>query len=477
MSPDIDAWCGVDLGTTNIKVLLLAADGRVLWRESRPTPRVSDGIGPCTDAEQLFEAVEGMILRAHAASGLRTPLRGICTGGTGEDGVPLGDALRPLDLAIPWNDRRADIHAARMAQTRLWSRARLPVGIDSARTAAKWAWLHENRPGLMERAAVWVALTDYPAARWTQRPFMSQTLAARTACYDIVDGAWLTPLLQACGAPPLPPVLAGGTVLGPVVAGNLLGTGVVDARTRVVVGGHDHPMAASLVCSLYPGAALDSMGTAELVYVEGPAAGPAPRNTLFAASLPVQGEAVAWLGVFELSGTLDPILAASGPMRDLFERVMAGEAIPAPPGSEGLRFLPWLGPNQLPEAAPAPLRLRAVLEGCAMVARRLLEEAAVLAGPLGTIFVAGGWARSNSFLQLRADVLGARLHRATEPQLSALGSAVLAARGCGASTPLAGLASDIVAPVRDHLELYDTLYESYRPSIEAHFCRPVGAQQ
>jgi xylulokinase len=306
---------------------------------------------------------------------------------------------------------------------------------------------------------------------------MSQTLAARTACFDIVDGAWLTPLLRDCSAPPLPPVLAGGTVLGPVVTGSLLGTGVIDARTRVAVGGHDHPMAASLVCSLYPGAALDSMGTAELVYVEGPAPGPMPRNTLFAASLPIQGEAVAWLGVFELSSALDPILAVPGPMRDLFERVMAGEAIAAPPGGEGLRFLPWLGPNQLPEAAPTPLRLQAILEGCAMMTRRLLEEAAVLTGPLSTIFVAGGWARSKSFLQLRSDVLGRTLHRATEPQLSALGSAMLAARGCGASTPIAALASDIVAPVRDHLEFYDTLYESYRPSIEAHFCRPVGTQQ
>ncbi|RDJ94189.1 hypothetical protein B4Q13_16445 [Lacticaseibacillus rhamnosus] len=68
-----------------------------------------------------------------------------------------------------------------------------------------------------------------------------------------------------------------------------------------------------------------------------------------------------------------------------------------------MRFLPWLGSNQFPESAPVGLRLQAMLDGCAMVTRRLLQEAAVLTGPVSTIFVAGGWARSKSFLQLRAD--------------------------------------------------------------------------
>ena len=141
---------------------------------------------------------------------------------------------------------------------------RLPVGVELTRTAAKWAWLRDERARQVEDAALWVALTDYPAVRWSGRPFMSRTLAARTACYDPVSRAWLPALLQDCGAPPLPSVMSGGSVVGRVRSDRLRAAGVVSPDTVVVAGGHDHPMGASLVCGSVPGAILDSMGTAEL---------------------------------------------------------------------------------------------------------------------------------------------------------------------------------------------------------------------
>jgi xylulokinase len=184
-------WCGVDVGSTNLKVLLLSEDGQVLWREAQPTPRTSDGIGPCASAETVLAAIEAMILRAHAAAELTRPLIAIAVGGVGEDGVPVDEAGKPLDLAIPWFDRRAAAVALAMASSPIWQDASVAVDLDYSRTAAKWAWLRSARPERLDQAASWIALTDYPAVHWTGRPFMSQSLAARTACYDIVGGRWL----------------------------------------------------------------------------------------------------------------------------------------------------------------------------------------------------------------------------------------------------------------------------------------------
>ncbi len=52
--PDI-VWCGVDLGSSNVKILFLAEDGRVVWRDSQPTPasRMASGLAPTPMSSSL----------------------------------------------------------------------------------------------------------------------------------------------------------------------------------------------------------------------------------------------------------------------------------------------------------------------------------------------------------------------------------------------------------------------------------------
>ena len=95
---------------------------------------------------------------------------------------------------------------------------------------------------------------------------MSATLAPRTACYDVYARRWIEPLLEAAGAPPLPPLRLAGTPVGTMRAGALIESGAASAGTLLVAGGHDHPIAASTIRRLAPSARVDSMGTANLVY-------------------------------------------------------------------------------------------------------------------------------------------------------------------------------------------------------------------
>ena len=223
-----------------------------------------------TDAETLLGSVEALMVAAFEGAKLSNPLVAVAVAGVGEDGVPVNEAGVALDTAIPWFDRRASALAEAMAARAPWQDAPLPVALDYSRTAAKWAWARAHRPAPLAAAKNWVALTDYPAVRWSGQHFMSESLAARTACWHVGHRAWMKPLLDDCGAPPLPEVVRGGTVLGKLHSPRLEAAGVVDGHTSVVAGGHDHPVAAVAIRQGHPTAIIDSMGTAELIYAELP---------------------------------------------------------------------------------------------------------------------------------------------------------------------------------------------------------------
>lgn len=410
-------FCGIDLGSTRIKVLLLAATGRVLARVEKPTPRVADGDVVATNAEDLLAEVEAMMVLAHRVAGLSRPVAAVAVVGTGEEGVPVDSSGIALDLAVPWFDRRAVDVAVAMSARAPWLGAPLPVALDTSRTAAKWAWARRYRPTKLANAVSWCALTDYPAARWSGRSFMSETLAARTACWHVGQRTWMPELLADCGAPPLPPVFSGGHVLGRLRSTKLEGCGVADPQSVVVSGGHDHPAAAFVIRQSYPNAIIDSMGTAELIYTEIPAEQGATvqqplAHPLFAFSRPIcGGDAIACLGVMELSAQLEPIFDDPGKVGDEFRHVMQGAAV-----AEGL----------LQE------KLIAITQ---MTAQYLLALKS-LGVPEGPLFTSGGWSRSESFLRLRATTLNRPIYCLEERELAAFGAALLAARATDIFPPM-----------------------------------------
>jgi xylulokinase len=195
--------CGVDIGSTNVKVTLVDERARAVWTRAVPTPRLPDEIGVATDALGLVVMIEEMIIAGWRTHGGSLPLQAIAAVGVGEDGVGVRADLVPTGLAIPWFDPRAAMQASDLQRTSPYA-ALAGLAIDFSRTAAKWLWLRQNRPADLSSAAFWIALTDYPAVAWTGRAFMSETLAARTGCYDVYARCWIEPLLTAAGAPILP---------------------------------------------------------------------------------------------------------------------------------------------------------------------------------------------------------------------------------------------------------------------------------
>lgn len=446
--PTLD--CGIDIGSTNLKVVLVAPDGTVVDTRTVPSPRGDDGVGPVTDATALVALLEELIIAAWREAGGGPPLRSIAASGVGEDGVGVDAGMVPTGFAIPWFDVRARDEAARLAGRFGALIARSGIAIGPDRTAAKWLWLATHRPDELMEASSWVALTDYPAAWWSGRPFMSASLAPRTACFDVFERNWIGPLLVAARAPPLPPIVPAGYILGGVTRGALLASGAASGETLVVAGGHDHPMAAAAVRRYDPGAIVDSLGTANLIYGETDGVRPGMVDPAIALSLPpAGGEAIACLGVLEMDVDLAAAGAREADIRGFLARDRLAGAPPANPG-------------ELAAMLPGTRGIRRALERESFAARRLIERMTAVGVPPGPIYATGGRARSRGFIEMRASVFGRAIMVVEEMELSALGAAQYAA-GAATGEPACLLReTDIksVGPLPEWMQTYDALRET-----------------
>lgn len=392
--------CGLDIGSTNVKVVLAGDDGRTLWVKSVPTPHVHDGLGTTTDATGLVALLEDMIIEGWRAVGGGRPLAAISSAGIGEDGVCAGENMESLGLVIAWHDKRAMAEVVRFRERFNFTR------IDFHSTAAKWMWMRQHRAAEIGGAKQWIALADYPLALWYGAPFMSETLAARTGCYDLVNRCWSPEALAFAEAPPLPRLLRTGAIAGTMRPGRLVESGAASASTLLVAGGHDHPIASSVILRLNREARIDSLGTANAIYGETRAAAPMIDDSLETTVPAMCGPGLAVVGVTEFTLTLEKHFSHQA-VRDVL-------AMPRLPGTPD------------PQGDDEASRIRRVLEEMALRGRNFLRCFDRAGVPRGAIYATGGWARSTALMELRASAFREPITVVDEPELVGLGAALLA---------------------------------------------------
>jgi len=419
--------CGVDIGSTNVKVVLLSPEGVVVARHGRSTPRDAQEL--CIEGSALLSTVEDMIAQA---CGDLFEVCTVCVAGVGEDGVLVDDDHEPITPALAWFDpRRAEVLCD--------LRRVLPAddtfdAIDDAgRGLVGWAWAR-RQPGAGS-ARGWVTVADLPGTTWTRRAFLSDTLASRTGAWRARDRSWdrarVTAALGSEGL--LPPVVAAGEIIGGVETSVLLDSGVFSHDAVVVAGGHDHPIGGWGVEQMAPGAVLDSMGTAEVVVAQR-SSPPASRQGDVDLAPGIRSRGTTLLRVEELSRNFawaarDAEVSAA--LRDLID----GRVHPTfeldrgyfRPGSRG-----GGEPSYAPDAPRHPLaRATAVLGALAHVGRDAVD--AVRRGPAdrGGVRLAGGWARSPGWVTIKEMVNGYRTEVIAEPEVTAVGAALLAATARG----------------------------------------------
>jgi xylulokinase len=477
---------GLDVGTTSCKAGLFSATGEqiALASASYPVQRPAPGQVE-QDPEWYWEGVLRCLRDLLSAPGA-DPRRiaGLSACGQAPTLILLDGEGRAVRPAILWQDTRAAAEAQALAvdpgpdTLASWLGVRWPV--DASLPLARLLWLRTHEPQSLARTRSVLLPKDLVHLRLTGR-LASDTWSAKGLVHQETRQP-VAALREVGGLSPeaVPEALASDAVLGRVSAGASAATGLPEGLP--VAAGWTDAMAAMLGCGALDraGLAADVSGTSEVVGLTVPGR-PPQTGPLLAAPVvesgrwqlygPTQcsGGSLGWA----LQAFADPPLEVDAALR------LAQEA---PPGADGLVFLPYLEGERAPlwdplaRGAIAGLTsrhgqahlLRAVLEGVACSVRHILHTAEGLAEVRAQeVRVAGGGSRLTLWNQIKADVCGRPVRPCETGENGVLGAAMLAALGAGLYPDVATAGAAMVrlqrsvAPDGALAETYDRLYERY----------------
>ena len=443
-------FLGIDISTTGAKALLMNEEGEVVSTATTPlslsTPRP---LWSEQDPENWWLAVSASVRQAL----LQANVSGEAVSAIGLTGqmhglVLLDEQGRTLRPAILWNDQRC---ADECDQIRaLIGRKRLIqiTGNEALTgfTAPKILWVKNHEPEIFARARHMLLPKDFVRFKLTGGLAMDKADGSGTILFDLKSRNWSPEVLDALGIPSewMPPTFEGQQVTSEVSSQAAASTGLC-AGTPVVAGAGDQAAQAVGVGAVRPGIVALTLGTSGVVFAstESCLIEPEGRLHAFCHALPDRWHL---MGVMlSAAGSLQWFRDTVAPHMS-FDELMT-EAAPAPLGSEGLIFLPYLSgertpyPDPLARGAFVGITLRhtrghltrSILEGVAFGLKdgfELIRRVGL--GDIEQVRVSGGGSKSALWRQILADVLGAELVTVNTTEGAAYGAAILAGVGVGA---------------------------------------------
>jgi xylulokinase len=483
---------GLDVGTTNLKAVIFDTAGQPVAQASLPTPTYyPQPTWAYYKAEELWQRTVEALRLAIAQVDQPGRIVSIAAASMGEAAAPIDAYGQPTYEVIAWFDRRTQPQVDWLDHTigkdRLFEISGL--SLQPIFGLCKLLWFKENQPDAFARTVRWLNMADYMAYRLCGIQATDYSLASRTLALDLQKLRWANELLREVGlsADLFASLCVGGTPLGTVLPEVAAMTGL-PTNTHVAVGGHDHVCGALTLGVTEPGHMLNSLGTAEAIFlplpwpITDPAMG---RQGYTQGAHVVAGQYYTFGGVYTSGASVEWFKELAGDGLDYAALIAEAEQIP--PGSLGVCFLPHLRqadtPFDDPKGRGAFIGLstdakrgtlfRAVLEGIAYQTRHSVEPLLTYAGveKLRRVYAIGGSTRNTLLMRIKAAVLNQPITVATVAEATSLGAAILGGLG-------AGVYSDVAAALqqlRQNHSLVEpnateaALYDAYFRQVFQHF--------
>jgi xylulokinase len=463
---------GLDIGTTGTKATVFAEDGRILAGAYREYPLLHPQPGWMeVDPEQVWRMVKEAVTEAAARVAAGDPVRAFAASTMGEAAVPMGAQGKVLDNSIVTFDNRA---AALFAD---WSAGQDRAAImricgqppSQMHTVAKLMWLKERRPEVYSRMERAVCFGDFVHMKLGLEPRIDYSMAARTMAFDIHRKQWSSEICSWAGVRPdlFSPAVPTGTVVGEVGPAGRRELGL-PAACLVVAGAHDQPAGALGSGVIRPGVAMDATGTVECFAVAMDS--PVVNEVMLDNNLACYPHAAAGLYValaFNFTGgsllrwvrdtlgaaELEQARRSGRDVYDLLTEQMSSEPT-------GLFVVPHFTMTGTPHMDPHPVGalvglglattrgelLRAVLEGICYEMKLNVELLIQAGAHVDEFRATGGGAKSDFWLQLKADMYGRPVVRLAVAEAASLGMAIAAGVAAGVYDSAAQAAEELAAP-------------------------------
>ncbi len=462
---------GLDIGTTGTKASVFDEGGEIIASAYREYPLLHPRPGWLElDPEGVWGKVREAVGEA-AGGASRDPVRALAISVLGEAAVPLDGNGTVLGNSIVGFDNRAAGLFER------WIK-----GVDRAEvmritgqppsqmfTIVKLMWLKQNRPELFARARRFMTFGEFAQFRMGLEPRIDYSVAARTMAFDIHRKCYSESICELAGISPdlFNPAVPTGHVLGSLGA-KAAGELNLPQGCLVCAGSHDQPAGALGSGVTEPRVAMNATGTVECFAVA--MDGPVVNETMLTNNLACYPHAVPELYIslaFNFTGgslfrwardTFGEPERREAEERGMDVYDVLTEKMAQEPTD--ILVLPHFTMSGTPHMDPNPVGailglslgttraefMRAILEGISYELKLNLDILGRAGVEVDEFRAVGGGAKSDFWLQLKADMYDRPVVRLQVAEAASLGMAIVAGVALGVYDSAREAARQLVVP-------------------------------
>ncbi len=472
-------YIGVDLGTSAVKLLLMAADGKIEkvvskeyplsfphpgWSEQRPEDWWS----------AVMEGLEELVSECD-----KSQVAGISFGGQMHGLVILDDQDHVIRPAILWNDGRTteetDYLNNVIGKEKL---SKYTANIAFAGfTAPKILWVKKQEPENFAKISKIMLPKDYIAYKLSGSFCTDVSDASGMLVFDVKNKCWSKEMMEICGITEnqLANIYESYEVVGTLKSEIAEKIGL-STDVKIVAGAGDNAAAAVGTGTVGDGMCNISLGTSGTIFISSKNFGVDKNNALHAFAHAD--------GHYHLMGCM---LSAASCNKWWMEDIIGTKDFPEEQknitklGENNVYFLPYLMGERSPLNDPLARgtfigltmdssradMTQAVLEGVAFAIRDSFEIAKSLGIKIERSKICGGGAKSPLWKKMIANILNIKLDVIESEEGPGYGGAMLAAVACGEFASVEEAAEklvkivDTVEPTPELVAKYEEKYQKY----------------